>query len=285
MATILCIEDETHLREDIIEDLEDAGHQTYQAQDGHEGLEMILQHEPDVVVSDISMPRMDGHQLVRTLREEHPQFCDMPFIFLTAFNDKKDVVDGLRIGADDYLTKPVDYELLQFKIASALRQSGRMIERREEEQVRLYKALASEEEAPCEEESPSYRLPARKCVLVGESEPEFLKLRKQLEELGQTVHVFTSGRAFLEKADMLEADIVLLWLQSDDMQAPMIATMNKSRGTMTVVALPARMRGPMTEQKMNGVEELIALPLTKGQLATKLATWIAELNARQKEQA
>lgn len=276
MATILCIEDEAHLREDIAEDLEDAGHDTFQARDGIEGLQMILRHKPDVVISDISMPRMDGRQLVAKLRSEHPEYSDMPFIFLTAFTDKKDMVEGLKIGADDYLTKPVDYEMLQIKIASVLRQAGRMIDRRQKEQVRLYKSLTSDEatvaaQAPAK---PSYDIAQHEFVLVGTSDPGLWAIQRQLEDLGQTVRIFTSGRAFLEKSEELKSDFVLLWLQSDDMQAPMIATMIKSLGMKTIVVIPESLAGPMANQQMNGTCDLVALPLDTDKLAAKIKEWI-----------
>lgn len=274
MATILCVEDEAHLREDIVEDLQDAGHETYQARDGQEGLQMILRHKPDVVISDISMPRMDGRQLVGKLRSEHPEYSDMPFIFLTAFTDKKDVLDGLKIGADDYLTKPVDYELLQIKVATLLRQTGRMIDRRQQEQVKLYKALSKEDSNTEPAPEPTYDIPAHSFVLVGESDNGLWNIQRQLEDLGQSVHVFTSGRSFLDKVDMLSADVVMLWLQSDDMQAPMIATLTKSKQMKTVVVLPASMKGPMIPQKMNGVLDLVALPLTTEDLVGKIKTWL-----------
>lgn len=276
MATILCIEDEAHLREDIAEDLEDAGHDTFQARDGVEGLQMILRHNPDVVISDISMPRMDGRQLVAKLRSEHPEHSDMPFIFLTAFTDKKDMVEGLKIGADDYLTKPVDYEMLQIKIESVLRQAGRMIDRRQKEQVRLYKSLISDEAAAAAQAQPkpSYDLPSHEFVLVGASDPGLWAVQRQLEGLGQTVRIFTSGRAFLEKCEELKSDFVLLWLQSDDMQAPMIATMIKSLGMKTIAVIPEALAGPMANQEMNGTCDLVALPLDTDKLATKIKEWI-----------
>ena len=126
MTTILCIEDEVVLREDIAEELEDAGYDVHQAGDGNEGLEMILKLEPDLVICDITMPHMNGHELVKTLRENHPQCADTPFIFLSALADRHDILEGLNLGADDYLTKPIDFDLLLGKIKSSHRQVERM---------------------------------------------------------------------------------------------------------------------------------------------------------------
>ncbi len=84
MITILCVEDEAGLREDIAEELEDAGYHIKQAGDGNEGLEMIQKYKPDLVLCDITMPRRNGYQLMKEIREKYPQFAEMPFIFLSA---------------------------------------------------------------------------------------------------------------------------------------------------------------------------------------------------------
>ena len=109
-ATILCIDDEAALREDIAEELVDEGYQVLHACDGHEGLKQILQHHPDLVICDITMPRKNGYALLKEVRSDHGISAEMPFIFLSALADKEHVVAGLRLGADNYITKPVDLE-------------------------------------------------------------------------------------------------------------------------------------------------------------------------------
>ena len=98
MTTILCIEDEAGLREDIVEELEDAGYTVEQASDGRTGLEMILKHKPDLVISDITMPNMDGHELLTEVREKHDQMAEMPFIFLSALADRAHIQEGSETG-------------------------------------------------------------------------------------------------------------------------------------------------------------------------------------------
>ena len=122
MATILCIEDEAELRDIITEVLEEAGYDVCVANDGEKGIEMILEHKPDLVVSDITMPAMDGRELFMELRENHPSFADLPFIFLSALADQKDICEGLKLGVDDYLTKPLNFEMLLATVQSNLRQ-------------------------------------------------------------------------------------------------------------------------------------------------------------------
>lgn len=147
MAKLLCIEDDAELLEIITEELADAGHTVLQAAVGCVGLEMILKHNPDLVISDISMPGMNGYVLLKTLRKNHPDFAEMPFIFLSALADRDHVIDGLDLGADDYLTKPIDYEMLAVRVDSRLRQSDRMRKKKEADISKLVQSFESIGEA------------------------------------------------------------------------------------------------------------------------------------------
>ncbi len=123
MATILCIDDETLVRQDVAEELREAGYKVLEADDGREGLEMILYHRPDMVISDIIMPRMDGYQLIKELRDKYHLLDKLPFIFLTGLKQNHQIVSGLNIGALNYLTKPVNFRLLLTTVAARLNQN------------------------------------------------------------------------------------------------------------------------------------------------------------------
>ncbi len=142
MAKILCIDDEDYIREDICEFLESVGHTLFQAGDGREGLEIILKLEPDIVFCDITMPNMDGFELLAELRKNHLEFADMPFIFLSALADRTDVLEGMKLGADDYLTKPIDFEMLANRVEASLRQVDRMNAKKDQQFVKLFNALS-----------------------------------------------------------------------------------------------------------------------------------------------
>jgi len=122
MATILCIDNEALVRQDVAEELRDAGYRVLEAGDGREGLEMILYHRPNLVISDIIMPRMDGYQLLEELREKYNLLDELPFIFLTGLAENHQIVSGLSIGAHNYLTKPVSFRLLRSTVAARLSQ-------------------------------------------------------------------------------------------------------------------------------------------------------------------
>lgn len=135
MASILCIEDEADLREDIAEELEDAGYEVFQARDGREGLQMIKQHEPDLVLCDITMPKKNGYQLLKEIREKYGLFDNMPFIFVSAMADRERVISGLSSGADAYITKPIDFEMMLATIQASLRQVKRMADKKDNREI------------------------------------------------------------------------------------------------------------------------------------------------------
>ena len=150
MAKILCIEDDAELLEILSEELADAGHDVLQADDGGVGLEMIVEHKPDMVVSDISMPTMNGYVLLKTLREKHAEFADMPFLFLSALADRDHIIDGLDIGADDYLTKPIDYDMLSARIDAQLRQADRMQKKKDKDTAELVRSMENVAKRPAD---------------------------------------------------------------------------------------------------------------------------------------
>jgi DNA-binding response OmpR family regulator len=117
---ILCIEDDRETAGLIAEDLIDRGYEVSTAHNGHEGLAAILRNTPDLVLSDISMPAMSGFELLERLIALAPRFSKMPFIFLTALTDRDNELKGRRLGADDYVTKPIDFDLLDTIIKARL---------------------------------------------------------------------------------------------------------------------------------------------------------------------
>lgn len=105
MTKILVIEDEEILRGEVVEWLTLEGYETFSAEDGVAGVEVALQHLPDVIVCDITMPRLDGHGVLLEMRS-NPATANTAFIFVTARAAYDDVRQGMELGADDYLTKP-----------------------------------------------------------------------------------------------------------------------------------------------------------------------------------
>jgi DNA-binding response OmpR family regulator len=117
---ILCIEDDRETAALIAEELVDRGYAVTVAHDGREGLAAILKTMPDLVLSDISMPVMSGFELLERLTALAPWLANMPFVFLTALTDRDNELKGRQLGADDYVTKPIDFEVLATIISARL---------------------------------------------------------------------------------------------------------------------------------------------------------------------
>src|SRR5699024_9888272 len=79
-----------------------------------------------LILCDISMPGLDGFGLLEAVQAKGPEYADIPFVFLSAFSDPREIIEGKRLGADDYLVKPIDYDLLLATVHARLRQVERI---------------------------------------------------------------------------------------------------------------------------------------------------------------
>lgn len=114
---IALVDDDRNILISVKITLENEGFQVVTFHDGEEGYKGIIAEKPDLAVLDVKMPRMDGMELLTKLREA----TNVPVIFLTSKDDEVDQVIGLRLGADDYITKPFSQRLLIERIRSVLR--------------------------------------------------------------------------------------------------------------------------------------------------------------------
>ncbi len=144
MAQLLLVEDEVDLRDNLEIVLTHAGHQVSTAGNGREALSLIEKAPPDLVVSDVSMPLMTGLQMLAAVRTQHPHLAEMPIILLTALGDREDIIAGRETGADDYLTKPVDYRVLVATVEARLARSRQAVDLKQKQFVRLFKGLKRE---------------------------------------------------------------------------------------------------------------------------------------------
>ena len=106
---ILVVDDEQGYREVISIALSLAGYETIEAVNGLEGLAAAREHHPDLILCDVNMPKMDGYDLLNSLKT-NPEFAEIPFVFLTGNSASGDLRKGMLHGADDYLTKPFSAE-------------------------------------------------------------------------------------------------------------------------------------------------------------------------------
>ena len=120
MFNILVVEDDKNLRKLITTYLQRNKYSTYEATNGEEALNVLDQSYIDLIVSDIMMPKMDGYELIKSLREAK---YDVPILIITAKSEIEDKKEGFLLGADDYMVKPIDIEEMLLRIQVLLRRS------------------------------------------------------------------------------------------------------------------------------------------------------------------
>ena len=118
--TVLLVEDEQTLAMIIKDTLEGQNFIIHTAADGEEGLRKFFDLRPDVLVADVMMPRMDGLETCRRLRE-HDELKDTMIVFLSALGEEEQQLAGFGVGADDYLTKPIKMKLLVSRVQAILK--------------------------------------------------------------------------------------------------------------------------------------------------------------------
>jgi CheY-like chemotaxis protein len=119
---VLVADDDAWILRMVATVLEKRGYSVETAVDGEDALARALARPPDLLITDVMMPKVDGWSLVRQLRA-HPELAMLPVIFLTALSSEDDRIRGFRLGADDYVTKPFRFEELDLRVAKTLRRA------------------------------------------------------------------------------------------------------------------------------------------------------------------
>jgi len=126
--TILIVEDDAGLLMGLRDNFEDRGYLVYTAGDGEHGLNQALNLRPDLIVLDLMLPKINGYEVCKALRDEK---LEVPIIMLTAKGEESDIVLGLELGADDYMTKPFSIRELIARVEVALRRNRKEIAKEE----------------------------------------------------------------------------------------------------------------------------------------------------------
>jgi DNA-binding response OmpR family regulator len=124
---VLIADDDAWILRMVSTVLEKRGYTVETATDGEEAYTKAIKHPPDLLITDVMMPRMDGWALVRALRAR-PEMGLLPVIFLTALSSDDDRIRGFRLGADDYVPKPFRFEELDLRVARILRRTHGMVQ-------------------------------------------------------------------------------------------------------------------------------------------------------------
>jgi two-component system, OmpR family, response regulator len=123
---VLVVDDEEHITELVAMGLGYNGFQVDRVSSGRAALDAVERHKPDLIVLDVMLPDLDGFEVARRLRESEGAGTRVPIIFLTARDTTADKVQGLRLGSDDYVTKPFSIEELIERVKAVLRRAGQV---------------------------------------------------------------------------------------------------------------------------------------------------------------
>ncbi|MDJ0929901.1 response regulator [Breoghania sp.] len=176
---ILCVEDEELVLGDLVGELEDSDYGVMPACNGREALDILQTMKPDLILCDVMMPEVDGPTLLKTIRETMPTLGQVLFIFLTACSSREDVIDGKKLGADDYLAKPVDYDMLLATSETRLAGVKRMAEHSRQQLAKLYKVY---------KETQKEKPPIQVCVVTANTKT-IVPITSALSEVGCMVTV------------------------------------------------------------------------------------------------
>jgi len=142
---ILVIEDEEQIRTEVMDWLMFEDYEVFGASNGRQGVEIAVQELPDLIISDIAMPEMDGYEVLLEVRSD-PRLGDIPFIFVTASAERESVRRGMAMGADDYITKPFTHSELMSAVNARLKKFHAQQAKIEDHLDVVYSALEHERE-------------------------------------------------------------------------------------------------------------------------------------------
>jgi two-component system, OmpR family, response regulator RpaA len=140
MPRILVVDDDAAIAEIVCINLEMAGYEVNQAPDGIQGQAMAIQIQPDLIVLDLMLPKVDGYTICQRLRRDD-RTADIPVLMLTALSQTQNKVEGFNAGADDYLTKPFEIEEMLARVRALLRRTDRIPQAAKHSEILNYGSL------------------------------------------------------------------------------------------------------------------------------------------------
>jgi len=228
LATILIVDDQPEILENIELILSLEGYHVLAAADGPQALDLLQAHAVDLILADIAMPRMNGYQLFERVRE-NPQWLPIPFLFLTARAMDSDIRYGKELGADDYLTKPIQPEDLLAAVQGRLRRA-RELARLSEAHLASQAPLAEVAAAPASQVLDLGRLridPTQHRTWM-DGEPLKLSAREflLLTYLAQRVDQVISARELIRVTHELDTDRV----EAGSLLRPLVRSLRRKLG-------------------------------------------------------
>ena len=203
MEKILVIEDELLILESIIEILQLEGYECLKAINGEEGVEKAKDETPDLIVCDIQMPGINGHEVLQILRD-NPRTSTVPFIFLSAMVDKSDQRKGMLLGADDYLTKPFQPEDLLSSVKTRLEKHLAITKRMEVLRDSIALALPHELQTPLVTIMGYAEMLSDK--FKASNDDEGLEFSEAIQQAGVRLNRLIKNFIFYEKLELMSTD-------------------------------------------------------------------------------
>jgi DNA-binding NarL/FixJ family response regulator len=205
MKKILVIEDEPEMRRNITALLRYNDYQPIAAENGLDGVEAARREKPDLILCDVMMPKMDGYGVLQAMQKD-AALASVPFIFLTAKGEKDDLRDGMNLGADDYLTKPVANADLIQAIETRLRRSEQQGKREFTPDFSSFEPLLKLGLTPRAAETLLWLAQGKTnsdiATILGITEST---VKKHVQEIFEKVGVETRGAATVRALEMLNA--------------------------------------------------------------------------------
>lgn len=208
MIKILVVEDEEPILEEVVDWLKFEGYDAIGVRNGRLALSQIMQEAPDLIISDIAMPEMDGHELLLEVRS-NPNLTHIPFIFLTAASTKSDMRRGMDRGADDYLTKPFTHAEVMSAVHARIQKKEAL-----DNQVRMY---MDEFKTELHEERERHQLKARMTAMFSHD------FRNPLSAILSSSNIIRNYEAKLtperkrQHLDRIDGSVHLMLQMLDDM--------------------------------------------------------------------
>ena len=198
LATIFLVDDDENILISVSMFLEDAGYKVRKFHDGVSALEAIKAEPPDLAILDVKMPRMDGIELLRRVRQN----SNLPVIFLTSKDDEFDEAIGFNMGADDYITKPFSQRLLGERIKAVLRRASLtsitapMPSEKDEKVMRRGKLVLDSHRHACTWDGEAVRLTVTEFLILESlaKHPGYVKSRDQLMDAAYDDQIYVDDR-------------------------------------------------------------------------------------------
>jgi len=203
LEKILIIEDEHLILESIAEYLQLEGYECVKATNGEEGIQKAKDETPDLIVCDIKMPGLNGHEVLQDLRA-NPRTSTIPFIFLSALVNKSDLRKGMILGADDYLTKPFQPEDLLSSVKTRLEKHSAIKKRMEVLKDSIAHALPHELQTPLVTILGYAEMLSEK--FKDSSDDEALEFSEAIHQAGVRLNRLIKNFIFYEKLELMSTD-------------------------------------------------------------------------------